>query len=314
MRCSGEPQKPTHPVEFSAENAIGQTPVFTNTSASPLGPPAVLSLGKWCPTQHHAPGQQQLLIPVMSPSEGLVYKPYPRPVFSSTGLSGPSCSSPITMSNFGNPAHGFPAIQGMGFIPGIPHAGHSYFPTYGMPIMSLGDSSQGSGFISAVEQVNGPTDPAPGIQTGQVLRQEPKNLQHQSTSINNNVPVPKTAPTVARLRALKASNLQGSTESGPENDKAEPTQTGSSHQPCPPNELGGTELGSFSESAKDPGNVRSIDGKDELPLFPMAPAAADADRSTRVIRAVPHNARSASASAARIFRSIQEERKQYGSA
>ncbi|KAK4792600.1 hypothetical protein SAY86_023035 [Trapa natans] len=284
-----EPRKPNHHlVEFSAENAVVQPSVFTNKGTSSC-PPTVSSLGTQCPPQHQGPGQQQLLIPVMSPTEGLVYKPFPGLPFSGTGFPWSYCYSPIMMSNFGSPAYGHPAIQGVSFIPGIPHAGHSYFPTYGMPVMTVGDSSQGSGFTSANEHVKGPA--------------ELQNLQLQSTSTGNNSAVPEPAPTPARPQVLKVSNIHGSTGSSTANDRTDPAQT--DHQSC-------TQQSQDGKDAKNLENVWSMDGRNELPLFPVAPTTtADADfRSTQIIRAVPHNAKTASASAAWIFMSIQEERRQ----
>lgn len=58
---------------------------------------------------------------------------------------------------------------------------------------------------------------------------------------------------------------------------------------------------------------------DALPLFPVAPKIQESDqldqihgneKQTRAIKVVPHKHKSASESAARIFRSIQEERNQ----
>ncbi|XP_031373775.1 protein EARLY FLOWERING 3-like isoform X1 [Punica granatum] len=306
-----EPEKLTHPVECSAENAVGQTPVFSNKSA--LSGPLVSSTGP-CGAAQPQPqpmGQQQWLIPVMSPTEGLVYKPYSAPGFGSTGFCAPHGASPMMMGNFGNPAYGVPAHQGMGF-PGIPHGGHSYFPTYSMPIVSVGITGAGSGSISAVEQVNRPTEPTPGIETSQMLRKESNQPKFQSSCNNNSVPVPMATPAAPRLHTPK-SDLQGSTASSPHNSRAEPTQTGSSlnHSSC--KEVQGTEPVGSSEREREIGNAQSGDGKDELPLFLMSPATAEANRPTQVIRAVPHNARSTSASVARIFRFIQEERKQYDS-
>lgn len=309
-RNRDEPEKPAHPVECTAENAVGQTPAFISKSVA-LAPPTASSLGPWCPPLHQPPGQQQWLIPMMSPAEGLVYKPYPGPGFSPTGFCGPYGSSPVMMGNFMNPAYGVPAHQGMGFVPGIPHANHGYFPAYGMSVTNVGVSGAGSSSISAVGQVNHPTEPSTGIQTGHVLRHESNHPQPQSSCNNNIVSVPTTAPTASRLQPSKFSDLQRRTGSSPPNDRAQLTRTSSSLNPSAANELRGAEPGSFTERERDLSNVRRGDEQDELPLFPMAPATAGAEQPTQVIRAVPHNARSAPASAARIFRSIQEERKHH---
>ncbi|KAK6140879.1 hypothetical protein DH2020_025373 [Rehmannia glutinosa] len=77
-----------------------------------------------------------------------------------------------------------------------------------------------------------------------------------------------------------------------------------------------------SPSEKRPSSraSRATEGKNMLPLFPTSPAIGASSESgpepegpTRVIKVVPRNGISASESAARIFRSIQEERKQYDS-
>lgn len=312
MKHGDKPKKRTHPVECSAENAVGRIPVLTNESALPV-PPTVSSSGTWCQPQHQPPGQQQWLIPVMSPTEGLVYKPYSGPGFGSTGFCGSYGSSTTMMGNFGNAACGVPAHHGMGFVPGIPHAGHSYFPTYGMPVMNSGVPASGYGSVSTVGPGNHLTESTPAVQTSHILRQRPNRPKPQNTCNNNSVQVPRPAPVVARLQTSKVSDIQGSTGSSSPNDRTETTQTGLSQNPSRSNQMQGTDSGSFSVRAEGFENVRRDNGKDELPLFHTVSASAEAGRSTGVIRAVPHNAGSASASVARIFRSIQEGRKHYDS-
>ncbi|ONK80734.1 uncharacterized protein A4U43_C01F21130 [Asparagus officinalis] len=72
-------------------------------------------------------------------------------------------------------------------------------------------------------------------------------------------------------------------------------------------------------SASSPCERAQGEGRDALPLFPIAPNAEasvqrgesnDKELQIRVIKVTPHNARSATESAARIFRSIQKERQQ----
>ncbi|KAI3454116.1 hypothetical protein Pfo_010779 [Paulownia fortunei] len=72
------------------------------------------------------------------------------------------------------------------------------------------------------------------------------------------------------------------------------------------------------ERLQDGGASSTMEGTNVLPLFPTSPAInapnsspppPKPEHSTQVIKVVPHNARSATESAARIFRSIQEERK-----
>lgn len=309
MKHRDMPKKSVHPVECSAESVVLRNPVLTSKSTPP-GPPSACP---WYQPQHHPQpqGRQQWLIPVMSPTEGLVYKPYPGPGLSGTGSRGPYVSSTMVTANLGNPAYGVPAHQGMGFVPGIPYAGHSYFPTCGMPVVGVGVS--GSGSVSIIEQGNRLTESTPAIQTSHIQRREPNHPQLQSPCNSNCVSAPRAAPTVARLQTSEVSDIQGSTGSSPPTDTAEQTPKCSSQNPCPSNEMRGSELSNFSKRARDLRDTWGRDENNELLLFPMAPATAEAERSTQVIRAVPHNATSTSASVARIFRSLQEERKHYDS-
>ena len=78
-----------------------------------------------------------------------------------------------------------------------------------------------------------------------------------------------------------------------------------------------TSASSPSEMAQGLSTGQVAEGRDVLPLFPMVPAepesvpqSLETGQHTRVIKVVPHNRRSATASAARIFQSIQEGRKQ----
>ncbi|KAI6679975.1 hypothetical protein NL676_033856 [Syzygium grande] len=292
-----EPEKPGHQMECSAENAVGKTSISSVKSANQLsdyGPgmrnpplaPVVPDM-KMSPWDYSQSSGHQWLIPVMSPSEGLVYKPYPVPGFTGTacGGCGPYNPSPL-MANIPNPAYGVPLHhhhQGFGFPSGVPPPGQSYFPTYGMPVMSFNASG------SSVEQTNWFSGPVQYGQTGQLSGGEVDNMQHRNSS---NIPK-KRKGSVAQIKfqANKDSELQVSTASSPSEK--------------PPEGLG---------------NVQSSEGKEALPLFPVAPVVSEggsqpreADRPTRVIRSVPHNARSATESVARIFRSIQEERKQFDS-
>ncbi|KAF8023245.1 hypothetical protein BT93_F0677 [Corymbia citriodora subsp. variegata] len=292
-----ELEKPGHQMECSAENAVGKTSISSVKSANQLSdygpgmknPPLAplvpdMKMGPWGYPQSAG---QQWLIPVMSPSEGLVYKPYPMPGFTgpACGGCGPCNSSPL-MANIPNPAYGVPLHhnhQGFGFPLGVPPPGHSYFPTYGMPVMSFNASG------SSVEQTKQFSGPVKHGQTGQLSGGEINNLQRQNSS---NIPKQRKGSVAhIKFQANKDSELQVSTASSPSEK--------------PPEGLG---------------NVQSSDGKEALPLFPVAPVVSEggsqlreADQPTRVIRSVPHNARSATESVARIFRSIQEERKQLDS-
>lgn len=305
VKHKDDSDRASHQLECSAENAVGKTPLPSVKNGNPplnygpyMGnpPPAPVpsdgKMGPWCYSQ---PAGHQWLVPVMSPSEGLVYKPYPGPGFMSTvcgGGCGPVGPAPVTGS-FINPAYGVPAShhhhhsQGIGVYPATPPIGHGYFPPYGMSVMNHPAISG-----SAVEQMNQFAGRGSQGQTSQLSGGGASfNTQHQNSC---NVPTQKRAtPQRPKFSASKDSELQGSTASSP-GEREQQAVTGD-----------------------------VAEGRDPLPLFPMAPAAVPAgdpqpqphgtDKPTRVIRVVPHNPRSATESAARIFQSIQEERKQLDS-
>ncbi|PKA55693.1 Protein EARLY FLOWERING 3 [Apostasia shenzhenica] len=229
-------------------------------------------------TWYFPPTASQWLIPVMSPSEGLVYKPYSGPCPPSAGFMAPfygGCGHltlpPIT-NDFMNAAYAVPALHTQqpnpGVLPASPAIGPNYFPApYGMPVTNTLVSA------SAIEQsipLNG-TDPNKHV------------AQHSRNSCNMSITgsealsdcAPKNYPS-------RGSEVQGSTASSP----------------C---------------------DRTRGKGRDALPLFPTSPAAgcsglpsqsSGREYQINVIKVVPHNARSATESAARIFKSIQEERKQ----
>lgn len=288
-------EKPHLRMECSAENTVGKVCVSSVQNAtqapsckpSPGNPPlAVVSndsnMDPWC---FHQPSGHQWLIPVMTPSEGLVYKPYPGTGFMNLGCGGcgPPASTPV-MGNFFTPAYGVPAsqyhYQGMG-VPFAPPVGHGYFSPYGMSVMNSAVST------SAVEQMN------PFTRTGSQVQVSDGgvnlNVQHQNSC---NMPSQKNRDVsdAERLHACKDNELQASCASSPSERPQGVTVSG------------------------------PMEGRSVLPLFPTSPAVnpdasqpPDNGHPARVIRVVPHNARSASESAARIFQSIQKERKQYDS-
>ncbi|KAK9208180.1 hypothetical protein WN944_000534 [Citrus x changshan-huyou] len=289
-------EKPNHEIECSAENAVGKTSlssVKNGSQPSNYGPyranqPPPMEatnsrMAHWC--FHQSPGQQWL-IPVMSPSEGLIYKPYPGPGFMGT-VCGGGCSpfgpGPLT-GNFMHPDYGitspFP-LQGNGAMPGAHLVGHGYFPPYGMPVMNPSVSG------SAAEQKNQFAVPGSCDQ----FSQGDANFYtpHESSC---NVPAQKNGavPPARQFQASKDRELQGSTASSPGE------------------RVRGDRMGHAAE------------GRDALQLSTVSPVVQeaapqphDADQPTKVIKVVPHNPRSATESVARIFQSIQEERKQYDS-
>nr|WAQ69509.1 EARLY FLOWERING 3 [Pyrus x bretschneideri] len=281
-----EPEKPNNKMECSAENAVGKSqslvfPYLGNPQPTPM---ASDKASPWC--FHQSPGHQ-LLIPVMSPSEGLVYKPYNGPGFMGgpvCGGCGPYGSTPM-MGNFVKPSYGVPShhLQGMGVLPVPPSLnGHTYFPPYGMSVMNPAMPS------SAVEQMHWFAGPVSHGHTDQSSGGGANsNLQHQSSC---NMPQKNvTIPNAKRLQPSNDSGLQGSTANNT-GDRA-PMRTD-----------------------------QNPEGSDALQLFPMAPVIPDGvpqshdiGQPMRAIKVVPHNPRTATASAARIFQSIQAERKQQDS-
>ncbi|OMO86607.1 protein EARLY FLOWERING 3-like protein [Corchorus olitorius] len=290
-------EKPSHKMECSAENAVGRTSLSSVKNGSqpsncaPLPgnqPPAPVNgdnrMNHW--GFHQMPGHQWL-VPVMSPSEGLIYKPYPGPGFMGSvcgGGCGPFGPTPMP-GNFMTSGYGVPVPhQGMGVLPGAPPVGHSYFPPYGMPPMIPAVSG------SAVEQGNQFAGPGSHPHYGQLSGGGANfNMQQQGSC---NLPSEKNGAIshVMKFQASKDTELQGSTASSP------------------------------GERVQIDRTTDAAEGNNALPLFPTDPAIPEGasqphetDRRTRVIRVVPHNARSATESAARIFQSIQDERKQHDS-
>ncbi|KAK4726046.1 hypothetical protein R3W88_030963 [Solanum pinnatisectum] len=285
-------EKPNISMECSAENTVGKASFSSVQNNSQPSSYSLFSghlitndstMGPWSFNQ---PSGHQWLIPVMTPSEGLVYKPYPGPgVMSSIcGGYGPPGSTPI-IGNHSAPSYGIPAshhqYQGVR-MPFAPPAGHNYFPSYGMPAINPAISS------SAVDQSS--LFVAQGLQ-GQLSGGGANfSVQRQNSS---NMPSNKngTAPDV-KSHSYRDAEMQASTASSPS----------------------GTANKIVVDNATERRNV--------LPLFPTSPATKNLDISSqpqvpshhaRVIKVVPRNARSATESAARIFQSIQEERKQYDS-
>ncbi|CAK8568410.1 unnamed protein product [Lathyrus sativus] len=272
-------------LECSAENAVGKTSISSvkNTSHISSSMPfagnphqgnmaADNGMGPWCFNQ--SPGHQWL-IPVMSPSEGLVYKPYPGPGFTGTnfGGCGPYGAAP-SGGTFMNPSYGIPPP------PETPPGSQAYFPPYGgMPVMKAAASE------SAVEHVN--QFSARG-QNCRLSEDEADCNKHNQNSCNLPVQRNGTTSHVMYHQRSKELEVQMSTASSP------------------------------SEMVLEMSTGQVAEGRDVLPLFPMVPVepesvpqSLETGQQTRVIKVVPHNRRSATESAARIFQSIQEERKQY---
>lgn len=240
------PPRPEQLPEAANRNAeTTTTPPLSNfeTAKEPDSPPqnqtenppetAEAKSAVWC----YPPSGNQWLVPIVSPSEGLIYKPYAGPGPPNTGFVGPvyeGCG-PIKMN--------FPSLMGP-----------TYFPPYGMPMMN---------------------SPVPNPFSESWLYGRESQLSEQVSQVD-----PRKVP------GAKGKEMEGSTGSCP------------SERPC--SRKGGPTA--------------------PLPLFPTSPtsnppasnqsASQSTERRTKVIKVVPHNPKLATETAARIFRSIQEERKQ----
>lgn len=283
LKRKDDSEKINQEMECSAENAVGKTSIssvkngsYLSTATPFAGNPhqgnmaADSGMGPWCFNQ--SPGHQWL-IPVMSPSEGLVYKPYPGP-----GFTGTNCGEygPIGAAPFMNPSYGMPAP------PETPPGSHAYFPPYGgMPVTKAAVAESAVGHVNQFS-AHGQNDHLSEVEAN----------HNKHNQIPCNLPAQRNGATshVMNRQRHKEFELQGSTASSP----SEMAQ--------------GMSIGQVSE------------GRDVLPLFPMVPLepevvpqSPETRQQSRVIKVVPHNRRTATESAARIFQSIQEERKQYES-
>lgn len=224
----------------------------------------------------HPPPGNQWLIPVMSPSEGLVYKPYTGPCPPTAGFLTPFYGGCGPISTLPDPAFGAPSSRHQ-------PVAQSYFHPYALPVRDA--------ITSVVEQVN----PSGGVQAQHVQAEQMSmgevNFNMQSgSSCNLSNQKSEAFSCCIRKFTSKDSELQDNSVSSP----------------C----------------VRVPGDRYDAEECDMLPLFPMAPAAKRLDKREQapsndqqihVIKVVPHNARSATESVARIFRSIQEERQQFKS-
>ncbi|KAH1052117.1 hypothetical protein AAZX31_08G195500 [Glycine max] len=227
------------------------------------------SNSKQPPSYVYPPPGNQWLVPVMSPSEGLVYKPIIGPCPPNAGFMAPIYGSCGTMS----------------FNP-----------------LSKDASSDATLAPSSHQKL--------GIISGSSLSQLPSFMNHPSS--------------------LSASAIEQMGQSnGPENHhscgevNSAILHQSSSNMSSPTSQMMSRNISTYHHSLKDKELQRSTASSpskrmsgEALPLFPLAPTFWQSeDRNTqvehrpRVIKAMPHNPKTASESAARIFRSIQEERK-----
>ncbi|GAU26952.1 hypothetical protein TSUD_06240 [Trifolium subterraneum] len=263
--------------ECSAENGVGKTSFtyqnygshFSNYTPFP-GNPQQESSGSQCFNQ--SPGHQWL-IPVMSPSEGLVYKPFPGPGFNGAvyGGCGPFGQGP-SEGTVMNPNYGVPNFhQAIAVSPFIPPSSYAYFPPHGVPA-AMNQSASGS-----------------------VVEQASQFVAHSSHDQNSNSSLVRANFDTHNQSPCNLSNQKFGTIS-------HVTKSRSTRE---------RELAS-SPTEKAQGIRIEKSSSFTVPLVSDEDFQSfETRQKPQVIRVVPHNSRSATVSAARIFQSIQEERKQY---
>jgi protein EARLY FLOWERING 3 len=279
-------QEPLVPLEETHAPSQGQSTAAVNSVVLPIAPENNPNYSSCLP-----PTPSQWLVPVISPSEGLVYKPctgsYP-PAGSFMSPFFPGCAAPIPIptatGDFMNPAYGVPVPmpvplpphppQNMGAV-GLPN----YFPPFGMQVMN-----QNTGVMTNPGMIPSPVMSTSAVeQVSHLVGSKPDGTMHvekHSRGSCNKTQMKSDAFSGCMwgFHASKDSEVQGSTASSP------------------------------------------FDRGDALPFFQMGSASMDASLpkpspscsagiTTRVIKVVPHNPQLATESAARIFQSIQKERK-----
>ncbi|KAK9742056.1 hypothetical protein RND81_03G145400 [Saponaria officinalis] len=132
--------KPVDKVEGTAENAVPKACSPVPSQQHPIRPANTNTDPNMNPWMFHQPSSHQWLVPMMSPSEGLVYKPFPAPGFMGPVCGGCGPAGPNSVpANLMNPNYGMPTPQyqqGIGMPPGIHFGRQTYFPPYGMSMMA----------------------------------------------------------------------------------------------------------------------------------------------------------------------------------
>ncbi|CAN6457023.1 unnamed protein product [Victoria cruziana] len=286
---SDSPEKPdSSDNDMMNKRSGGQEPSRVRSDGSPSSHGHITTDSRntaWC----FPPLGNQWLVPVMSPSEGFVYMPVTGPCSPTAGFLAPvyGACSPLSLPAVGGdiakPAYGLLPSHHQGGI-AILSSSPSYFPQ-GLHVVNslMSDPNAGErASAPSVSRVSGQAEFSAADVT--------KNMQSRGSC---NVSIQKADAFSNRIwtvQASKDSDFHGSTGSTCSNH-CERVQEAAGH---------------------------ASKGKDLLHLFPLT--SATDERSTQehehsnnhnqshVIKVVPHNAKSASRSAARIFQSIQKER------
>ncbi|KAI4355552.1 hypothetical protein L6164_004312 [Bauhinia variegata] len=250
-----------------SKGLVNQMSNNSHHSASPQIAPAAISSKRSSYCIYPPPGNQWL-VPVMSPSEGLVYKPIIGSCPPNVGFMGPyGAYGPVSLSSgskdVSDSAHVVLAShEGLGVLSGTPLP--QFFPPLVPPLMNPSISG------SAIEHMTPLTKMLPNDHEDHPSTGEVDSAILNQSSCNVSSPTSKVMST--EVKHFQSSEVLRSTASSP--------------------------------TKRMKGEV--------LPLFPVAPTfwpPASADRNTqvidqppRVIKALPHNPRIATESAARIFR------------
>ncbi|KAF4363854.1 hypothetical protein F8388_000519 [Cannabis sativa] len=280
----------------------------TPAAAAPRPPPAAMNNSAAWP--FHSASGNQWLVPVMTPSEGLVYKPYSTPGFAVPNYGSCGPMSLNAGSTYGGPGPGSGSAcnnntndhnhshdhnqQAVGTPAMMGNQTYYHPPPFGLPVMNPFVPSSG------VEQM---------VPFG-IGRTNEAEYNNQCSFEEVNFTKPP-------------SHLQSSCNISSQMSRAMSYPAGEAFQ----GSKGMSELQQQTSTASS-SSERSRGDATPLPLFPMGPTPALDERvdqntddeeeeeesskhrsQTRVIKVVPHNATLATESAARIFRSIQEERK-----
>ncbi|XP_027336375.1 ELF3-like protein 2 isoform X2 [Abrus precatorius] len=266
-------------IEHAKNNAIGKIPIpFVNNVSKghehqlsnyghhfgnfAIASPNINSTQS--PSYVYPPPGNQWLVPVMSPSEGLVYKPIIGPCPPNAGFMAPIYGTMSFNPGSKDVSDAPSSHQNFGILssPSLPQF---------LPPQFMHPSSVSTSVVEHIGQSNGPENHhSCGEVSSAILyqRQGSSNMSSQTSQVMSR--------NISTHQSLKDKELQRSTASSP--------------------------------SKRVKGNV--------LPLFPLAPtfwpsgdSKTQVEQQPKVIKAMPHNPKSTSESAARIFRSIQEERK-----
>ncbi|CAH2060829.1 unnamed protein product, partial [Thlaspi arvense] len=284
-----------HKMECSAENVVGKMSNQVHHQPSNYMPfPSNQATANGCyfpPQPPTSGGNQQWLIPVMSPSEGLIYKPHPGPGHTGPpvcgGYYGHYMPAPMVMGNFMGGGGQPPFHPGMG----LASLGNGYFPPYGIMPHTMMNT-----YCSGQQQQQQPNEHMNQFGHSVNLQNASGLNNQQQSSVNEEAAQQQPAKSYHRARKSR----QGSTGSS----SSEGISGKNSFRPF---------------SAVDEDSIN--DQPEQMMTTTTTTTRTTVTQTTRdgvggvtrVIKVVPHNAKLASEYAARIFRSIQEERKHYDS-